>query len=106
MAQANSPDRAAVAATEVTLAADRAHCPDWSSRPAAWYPGRSRRTALAVGLIGYGAIPAGLAMAGILGHSAVFGALAWAILLLTAACAPLLREPSSQPRRETDSPIR
>lgn len=64
-------------------------CPDWSSRRPAWYPGRARWTILAIGVLGYGAVPAALLAAGVLAHSAALAALAWVTLLVTAACAPV-----------------
>lgn len=62
---------------------------------AAWHPGRSRGAALISGVLGYAAIPVFMLVAGAQDRASAFGALAWAILLITAACAPLLCEPRS-----------
>jgi MFS family permease len=63
---------------------------------AAWYPDRPTRTAMVSGAFGYGAIPVILVVAYAGGLTLPFSVLAWVIITIAAACAPLLREP---PRR-------
>lgn len=65
----------------------------------AWHPGRSRAVTLVSGALGYAAIPVFMLVAGAQDRTSASGALAWAILLAVAACAPLLSEPSSRLRR-------
>ncbi len=63
---------------------------------AAWYPERPASTALVSGAFGYGAIPLILALGGTGAPSLPYSVLAWVIVVIAAACAPLLREPPQQ----------
>lgn len=92
---ANPPVALATYALTAGLGAGLA-CRACADVVAAWHPGRSRGAALVSGALGYAAIPVFMLVAGARDRTSAFGALAWAILLITAACAPLLCEPSTR----------